>query len=109
MQFIPGSHRQEIVAHQSINNDPRIHGLEVVDAVDEAQAAICELPAGGATFHGGRMLHATGANRSNEPRRAYIVGFGLENKPRATPRSFPWLEKKKTAREERSKAAKATI
>src|SRR5688500_12136607 len=28
MQFVPGSHKHEVLPHHPINNDPRIHGLE---------------------------------------------------------------------------------
>ena len=48
MQFIAGSHQLEIAKHQSINNDPRIHGLELApDAgVDTSNATICPLRGG---------------------------------------------------------------
>ena len=31
LQFIPGSHKLDVLPHHSINRDPRIHGLEVDD------------------------------------------------------------------------------
>jgi hypothetical protein len=34
LQFIPGSHLWDIVEHQSIGGDTRVHGLEVVETVD---------------------------------------------------------------------------
>lgn len=105
MVFLPGSHRQEIVPHQSIGGDRRVHGLEMLDAVDESRAVACPLPAGGATFHDARTMHFTGANRSAVPRRAYILGFGLPATLRAEDRHFPWNAAKQTAREARQKAA----
>ena len=36
MQFVPRSHRRGIVTHRPINNDPRVHGLEV-EEFDEAE------------------------------------------------------------------------
>jgi hypothetical protein len=52
MQFIPGSHRLEVLGHHHINHDPRIHGLEVDEkAADLEKAVACPLPPGGATFH----------------------------------------------------------
>ncbi|HEY0866132.1 MAG TPA: phytanoyl-CoA dioxygenase family protein, partial [Fimbriimonas sp.] len=66
MQFIPGSQNLEVQPHHSIGNDPRVHGLEI-DEVDDSSAVACPLPAGGATFHGSRTLHFTGANRSDVP------------------------------------------
>lgn len=113
MQFIAGSHQREIAKHQSINNDPRIHGLELApDAeVEVLQATICPLPAGGATFHPSRTLHFTAPNMSDRPRRALIMMFGAPTKKRADlglePRRFPWMEEKKTARGQRAKAAVA--
>ncbi len=111
MQFIAGSHQADIAPHQSINNDPRIHGLELApDAeFDTGGATICPLAAGGATFHPSRTLHFTAPNHSERPRRALIMMFGAPTRKRAEiglePRRFPWMEKKKTARDERAKAA----
>lgn len=109
MQFIPGSHELEIAEHQSIGNDPRIHGLEVLADVDTSAPAICPLPAGGATFHPSRTLHYTAPNGSDRPRRAYIMMFAAPPKKRADlglpVRRFEWNERKRTARQERQAAA----
>lgn len=111
MQFIAGSHQRDVAKHQSINNDPRIHGLELAPdaAVDTNDATICPLAAGGATFHPSRTLHFTAPNHSDRPRRALIMMFGAPSKKRAEiglePRRFPWMEAKQTARAERAKAA----
>ncbi len=106
MQFVPRSHEMEVLPHHSINHDPRVHGLEV-DEADTNAAIACPLPAGGATLHNNRTLHYTGPNRSDIPRRAYILGFGLPNTPRDTPRAFPWNDVKQTARELRAQEAAA--
>jgi ectoine hydroxylase-related dioxygenase (phytanoyl-CoA dioxygenase family) len=106
MWFVPGSQNLEVLPHQSIGGDVRIHALEVLRA-DVSQAIACPLPPGGATFHSSRTLHFTGANRSEIPRRAYILGGGLPATPRSDGRRFPWNEIKQTARQEReSKSAK---
>jgi len=105
MCFIPGSHLQEVQPHHSINHDPRIHGLEV-DKLDASTMVRCPLPAGGATFHHNRTFHYTPPNRSDSPRRAYIVGCGTPAKPRE-PRDFYWNRMKQTAREARAAAAGA--
>ncbi len=73
MQFIPKSHRRKVLTHRHINNDPRIHGLEVDRRIELSRAIACPLPAGGATFHHSRMLHYCGPNRSKGPRRAFIL------------------------------------
>jgi ectoine hydroxylase-related dioxygenase (phytanoyl-CoA dioxygenase family) len=111
MQFIPGSHKIDIVEHQSINNDPRIHGLELAPSVQVLTQfpVICPLEAGGATFHPGRTMHYTAPNNSDRPRRALIMMFGAPPKKRSElglpARSFPWNERKMTARIERAKSA----
>lgn len=103
MYFIPGSHRLDVLPHRPIGNDPRVHGLEVVPGIFDFSGAVsCELPAGGATFHGGRMLHYTPANTTGDYRRALIIMGGLPPVPRAAPRRFPWLELQNTARARRA-------
>lgn len=104
MQFVPRSHRLEVLAHHCINNDPRIHGLEV-DSADTSTAVACPLPPGGCTIHHNRTLHYAGPNMSEIPRRALILGFSLPAHPRTEPRSFPWNDLKQTPREARAKAS----
>jgi ectoine hydroxylase-related dioxygenase (phytanoyl-CoA dioxygenase family) len=104
MWFVPGSHRWEVQPHHCINNDPRIHGLEI-DEADPSRAVACPIPAGGCTIHHNRTLHYAGPNRSDIPRRAYILSYGLAATHRAEPRSFPWNEQKQTPREERAREA----
>lgn len=105
MHFIPGSQKLDIVEHQSIGGDVRVHGLETVAPVDTSQEVACPLPPGGCTIHHCRTLHYAGANRSDLPRRAYIMTFRLPPVPRIAPRRFEWLERRQAARQQR--AAKA--
>ena len=105
MTFVPGSHTWEVMPHHSIGHDPRVHGLEIDDLPDPSLAVACPLHPGGATFHLSRTLHATGANTTTIPRRAYIMGFSTPAKPRENVRDFYWNRMKRTAREERSKSA----
>jgi ectoine hydroxylase-related dioxygenase (phytanoyl-CoA dioxygenase family) len=104
MWFVPGSHKLEVLPHQSIGGDVRIHALEVLGA-DTSRAVACPLPPGGATFHSSRTLHYTGPNRSDIDRRAYILGGGLPGEARTDGRTFPWNAIKETARDERAKKA----
>jgi ectoine hydroxylase-related dioxygenase (phytanoyl-CoA dioxygenase family) len=104
--FVPGSHKGEIYPHQSIGGDSRVHGLEVIGA-DTSTAVACPLQPGGITIHRNRTLHYAGANTSDIPRRALILGYSLPTKPYPAPRRFPWNEVKHTAREERRKATVA--
>lgn len=106
MQFIPKSHKLEVVPHHSINHDPRIVGLEVdAQYLGESKAVTCPLPAGGATLHASRTFHYTSANRTNQPRRAYILVFRTPTKERSVPRDFYWMKGKQTAAAERAKQA----
>src|SRR5207249_3729848 len=80
MQFVPRSHEsREIWRHQSVNNDPRIHALELHSSELHRvkDIVVCPLTAGGATVHGAYTLHYTAPNRSEIPRRALILGGGL--------------------------------
>lgn len=108
MEFVPESHTLDVLRHRSINNDPRIHGLELhpEETVHVQHTVTCPLPSGGATFHGPYMLHHTGPNRSQIPRRALILNASLTPSKRARPLRFPWLEEKMTAREARAKASR---
>ncbi len=110
MQFVPGSHRSDILPHHSINHDVRIHGLELDEVDTSCSAAVanavpCPLPPGGCTIHHNRTLHYAGPNISDIPRRAYILGFGLPPTPHEEPRAFPWNDSKQTPRAERAKQA----
>lgn len=103
MQFVPGSHRQGVLPHHPINNDPRVHGLEV-DDFSERDVVACPIPAGAVTVHHCRTLHYAGPNRTAEPRRAYIQTFGLPTERRAAPRDFYWQTMQRTARQSRADA-----
>lgn len=108
MHFVPGTHKQEVLPHHSIGNDPRIVGLEVDNAEAlSAGAVACPLPPGGATIHHSRTLHYTGPNLSDTPRRAYILMFGTPRKRRAVGRDFYWLRQQKTQWQERRAKAHA--
>jgi ectoine hydroxylase-related dioxygenase (phytanoyl-CoA dioxygenase family) len=109
MQFVPRSHERDVLTHRSINNDPRIHGLELVpeELYQVKNPVVCPLPAGGATFHGGYMLHHTGPNHTDIPRRALILMGGVPGSERPLPRSYWWMDAKQTARVQRAAATKA--
>lgn len=108
MHFIPGSDQFDVVEHQSINNDPRIHGLEIHPALRDRYIKpiqACPLDAGGCTIHNGYTFHYAPANRSDIPRRALILMASIPGTKRIKPRRFPWMEEKQTAREQRAKQA----
>jgi ectoine hydroxylase-related dioxygenase (phytanoyl-CoA dioxygenase family) len=103
MQFVPGSHKLDVLTHRSMGDDPRVHALELApDETHHVKNAVkCPLPPGGATLHGSYVLHYAGPNRSEMPRRALILNAGLPPKRRSQPKHFPWLEEKRTARQRR--------
>jgi ectoine hydroxylase-related dioxygenase (phytanoyl-CoA dioxygenase family) len=103
--FLPGSHEWPIVEHQPIGGNVKVHGLEMVDLGLVQDPVACPLPAGGITIHRNRTAHYSGANTTDIPRRALILGTGLASRPYPGHRLFPWNEVKHTAREERAKAA----
>lgn len=106
MQFVPGSHRRDVLPHHSIGNDPAVHGLEVDEPEHHAEYAVaCPVPAGGCTMHAAYTLHYAAANTSPRPRRAYILVFRAVPTARETPIDNYWLRDKRTARMERAKAA----
>lgn len=104
MQFVPGSHRGPVLEHQSPNSDPRVMALECIGAFEKAEAVPCPLPAGGATVHHCRTLHAAGANASDMPRRAYILAFRGPVKPSADFKGYAWNNEKRTAAQARREA-----
>jgi len=103
MSFIPNSHRGAILTHRSPGGDDRINGLEAV-GVDTSRAVSCPLPAGGATFHHCRTLHATTANNGTEDRRVMSWGFGIRRRDPQVVGTFPWIAAKDNERLHRLRA-----
>jgi len=99
MHFVPGSHQLEVIPHRPIDDDPTKPGLEIEpDSFDLSNAVACELPPGGATIHGGRTLHFTPPNNSDDYRRAYIAMGSAAETPRESARHFPWQERQAAAK-----------
>ena len=108
MEFIPGSHEGPLLKHRSINNDPRIHGIETLEA-DHSLAVSCPLRAGGATLHHRNTLHYTAPNVTNEARRAYALIFGIKTNTVFVRTEHPWMAEKKTGRIERERASVSVV
>lgn len=102
MEFVAGSNLGEVLPHRSPNNDPSVHALECYEGFDAAAATPVVLDAGSCTVHGGRTLHTAGANRSAEPRFAYVMIFNVPPIPARAPRAFPWLAQRRTERDDRA-------
>ena len=75
MQFIPGSHREQVRRHHRLQHLRHAHALETTD-VDTRRAVACPLRAGDATVHFPRTLHYTGPNATALPRLAWSLEFG---------------------------------
>ena len=75
MQFIPGSHREQIRKHHRLQHLRHAHALEA-DDVDVSRAVACPLRAGDVTVHMPRTLHYTGPNETPLPRLAWSLEFG---------------------------------
>lgn len=95
MQFVPGSHRQDVRPHRLAGAGGQ--ALVLADPDPVADVVACPLPPGGATIHAGRTLHHTGPNRTDQPRRALIMAFAVPGRPLAEPRDFPWQPPEWTA------------
>lgn len=101
--YIRGSNHDPLYPHRSPRNDPRIHGLETVSPPDLARCVAAPVRSGGAVIHHSRTLHAAGVNTSSQPRRAYVLGYAVQNRPhRRFARDYPWNREKVTAREQRA-------
>lgn len=103
--YLPGSHLQDILPHHDREEIEPGHQKNVnmeadTSLFDEKQAVPMVLPAGGAALHHGNTLHMAQPNRSDEPRRAYVLSFGGRMYPRLMKRPFErweWMEKRRAA------------
>jgi hypothetical protein len=103
MQYIRGSNLGPLYPHRSPRNDPRIHGLETVSIPDLTNCVAVPMRAGDAVIHLSRTLHSAGVNFSEQPRRAYVLGFSVRaRRDRILTRDYPWNLEKQTVREQRA-------
>ena len=72
MHLLPGSHLTPVGHERSAQTSAL---LDYGDQVDQAQAAIVDLPAGGALFHHCQTLHYTPPNQTGRQRRAFVIHF----------------------------------
>lgn len=77
MHFKPGSHRNDVLPHKHVNDDPEVHGLYAPGVVNDGEVSV-ELQPGGATFHHCRTLHRTPPNVSDNQRRAWANEFQID-------------------------------
>ena len=90
LRYIPGSHLEGIRTHRH----PGYGAPEVAlmtDDVRESDAVAVPLPAGGASFHHCRTLHGSGANTTDNHRRALVMVCSAPPRRREVPAERPWL------------------
>ena len=102
MSFIPGSHRNDVLVHKHVNDDPSVHGLYTEpDPADIARAEIVPVPAGGVVLHHSRTLHRSGPNTTDKVRRAYSNEWQLAPVEAETAAHRPWMDEHRQAWSER--------
>ena len=72
MQFLPRTHFRS-VEHDRLAEDSVL--LDLSDKVDDANAVVVPLPAGGVTLHHCQTLHYTAPNKTDRQRRAFAIHF----------------------------------
>jgi len=72
MHLIPGSHLNPLDHDRSAQTSAL---LDIGDRIDQDQAEIIDLPAGGALFHHCQTMHHTPPNHTERQRRAFAIHF----------------------------------
>lgn len=91
MQFVRGSHLGPVLPHTHLDPNDRQTAMVAQDQdywAANSTAAPC--PKGSCTLHHSYMLHYAGPNLTDQPRRAFIVVFGLPAEALDQPWVFPW-------------------
>jgi phytanoyl-CoA hydroxylase len=72
MHLMPGSHRTPL-GHERTKKGGSL--LDIGDQIDQTQASVVDLPAGGVLFHHCQTLHYTPPNNTDRQRRAFAIHF----------------------------------
>jgi ectoine hydroxylase-related dioxygenase (phytanoyl-CoA dioxygenase family) len=77
MRFVPGSHKGEMVEHNDTFDGDNFltRGQEAAVEIDEDAIDYVALEPGQASFHHGKLLHASGPNRSDERRIGFAINY----------------------------------
>lgn len=77
MQFVPGSHKLDILEHRDTFDEANIlsRGQEAMIDINDDESALVELEAGQASMHHGRLLHASGPNEADQRRMGFVVNY----------------------------------
>jgi ectoine hydroxylase-related dioxygenase (phytanoyl-CoA dioxygenase family) len=72
MHLMPGSHLTPL-GHDRAKKGGSL--LDIGDQIDQTQASVVDLPAGGVLFHHCQTLHYTPPNNTDRQRRAFAIHF----------------------------------
>ncbi|MEM9059685.1 MAG: phytanoyl-CoA dioxygenase family protein [Pseudomonadota bacterium] len=77
MRFVPGSHKESLVAHTDTFADDNLlsRGQEIAVEVDEEDAIVAALQPGQMSLHHGRLFHASGPNTSDDRRIGLVIRY----------------------------------
>jgi ectoine hydroxylase len=82
LKVIPGSHLLGRFDHGRVGTQAGADQARVAAVIERLGVKYCEAPAGSALFFHGNTFHASEANLSDQPRRAYICCYNaLSNVP----------------------------
>lgn len=84
MRVIPGSHKEGLLNHNNILDDPNVlnrRAERVNKVVDEAQAIDVVLEPGEISLHHSTIIHGSNSNMSDEPRIGFIARFVTNQTP----------------------------
>lgn len=93
MWFVPRTHSGTIVPHENCGG-----GATAVQALDQAfwhaNGVPVPLPRGSVSVHHSYCMHYAGPNRSQRPRRAWILVFRCPAQKLERPYVLPWMEER---------------
>jgi chlorinating enzyme len=77
MRFVPGSHKMGLLDHKDTFDDKNAltRGQEADIEIDESDTAYAELKPGQASFHHGKLLHASSPNYTDDRRIGLTINY----------------------------------
>ena len=75
LRYIDGSHRQGILPHEPLPNEP-YNKAPTPELIDLSRESIAPLKKGGVVLHHCQTLHTSHRNHSNRWRRGYATHWG---------------------------------
>ncbi|MCX6945775.1 MAG: phytanoyl-CoA dioxygenase family protein [Verrucomicrobiota bacterium] len=79
LKVIPGSHQLGRLEHGRVGGQAGADQARVAAVMERLGVTYCEAPAGSALFFHGNTFHASEANLSDRPRRAYICCYNARS------------------------------